>query len=108
MKACKISVKDFLVNPIYIKIKDKDLDFETAQAIAKKKAKELNDDPMLLAWYNGKTGDYTPKFDCGTSNTPAWIKNAESRGADITIVINEEEYIFIYKKIDFTLKKSQI
>ena len=52
---------------------------------------------MLLAWYDGKTGDYVPKTECGVGDKPAWIIYAESRGGDITIDINDEEYVFIYR-----------
>ena len=52
---------------------------------------------MMLAWYEGKTGDYVPKTECDVGDKPAWVIYAESRGGDITIDINEEEYIFIYK-----------
>jgi hypothetical protein len=49
----------------------------------------------LLAWYQGKTGGYVPKTECGVGDKPAWIIYAESRGGDITLDINDEEYIFI-------------
>ena len=95
METLNIPIKNFLKNPIHIKTES--LDFETAKKIADQKAKELCSDPMLLAWYQGKTGEYTPKTECGTGDKPAWIIYAETRGGDITIDINNEEYIFIYK-----------
>lgn len=97
MEILNIPVKKFLKNPIQIKSDKEQLDFETAKEIADQKAGELCPDPMLLAWYQGKTGEYTPKTECGVGDTPAWIIYAESRGGDITIDINNEEYIFIYK-----------
>jgi hypothetical protein len=97
MEALNIPIKNFLTNPIYIKSGKESLDFETAKQIADQKAGDLCSDPMMLAWYQGKTGEYTPKTECGVGDKPAWIIYAESRGGDITIDINEEEYIFIYK-----------
>ena len=70
---------------------------ETAKKIAVQKAKGLCSDPLLLAWYQGKTGDFVPKTESGVGDKPAWIIYAESRGGDITIDINDEEYIFIFK-----------
>ena len=96
MEALKIPIKKFLTNPVKLK-SDKDLGFETAKQIATQKAREIGSDPMLLAWYDGKTGEYTPKTECGAGDRPAWIIYAESRGGDITIDINDEEYIFIFK-----------
>ncbi|MEJ2657412.1 MAG: AF1514 family protein [Desulfobacterales bacterium] len=87
---------NFWGNHIKIRIDDKDLDFLKAKNIAKEKAKELADDPMLLSWHNGKTGEYFPKLECGTWEKPVWIIFAESRGADIAVNINDGEYVFLY------------
>ena len=89
-------LKNFWGNYIKIQIDEKDLDFVKAKDIAKEKARELAEDPMLLSWYNGKTGEYFPKLECGTWEKPVWIIFAESRGADIAININDGEYIFLY------------
>ena len=97
MEAVKASIKTYLTNPIQVKYDKESLDFEKAKQIADQNARDLCSDPMLLAWYQGKTGDYVPKTECGVGDKPAWIIYAESRGGDITIDINDEEYIFIYK-----------
>ncbi len=97
MEPIKASMKKSLTNPILLKSDKVSLDFETAKQIADQKARDLCSDPMMLAWYQGKTGDYVPKTECGVGDKPAWIVYAESRGGDITIDINDEEYIFIYK-----------
>jgi hypothetical protein len=89
-------LKNFWGNHIKIRIDDKDLDFVTAKEIAKDKATELAQDPMLLSWYSGRTGDYFPKLECGSRDKPVWILFAESRGADIAVNINDGEYIFLY------------
>jgi hypothetical protein len=97
MEALNIPIKKFLTNRICLKSDEENLDFKTAKQIATQKARELGSDPMLLAWYEGKTGDYVPKTECGVGDKPAWIVYAQSRGGDITIDINNEEYIFIYR-----------
>jgi len=86
----------FQGNHIRISNDNPDLDQEAAQALAKKQAKELCDDPMLLAWSSGKTGEYYPKTECGRTDKPAWMVFAESRGADMAVNINDGEYIFLY------------
>ena len=83
-------------NHIRISNDNPDLDREAAQALAKKRARELSDDPMLLAWSCGKTGEYYPKAECGRTDKPAWMVFAESRGADMAVNINDGEYIFLY------------
>jgi hypothetical protein len=96
MELIKPDIKDFPGKHIKIKVDQPNLDFEAAKDIAKQKAKELCADPMLLSWYRGKTGESYPNLECGPVDKPAWIVYAESRGANITIDINEEQYIFIY------------
>jgi len=86
----------FRGNHIRISNNDPDLDRTTATAIAKKQARELSGDPMLLAWYCGKTGEYYPKTECGRTDKPAWMVFAEARGADMAVNINDGEYIFLY------------
>jgi len=90
------ALKSFWGNHVKIGVEQEDLDFLEAKTIAKGQAKALAPDPMLLSWYNGKTGDYYPKYDCGTWEKPVWLLFAESRGADIAVNINDGEYIFLF------------
>lgn len=72
------------------------LDFAEIKDLAKQKAKETCSDPMLLSWYNRDTGEAYPKVECGVREKPAWIIFAESRGGDLTIDVNDGQYVFIY------------
>ena len=72
------------------------LDFIKAKDAAKQKVKELYPDAILLSWFIGKTSKHYPTLKCSTSDKPAWLLYAEARGADVTISINEGEYIFIF------------
>jgi hypothetical protein len=91
-----IKIKDYPGKHLSIQIDDPDLDFAQAKDLAKQKAKDICADPMLLSWYQGKTGQSYPNLECGGGDKPAWILYAESRGGNITIDINEGQYIFIY------------
>lgn len=84
---------------IKLYIDDSDLDIATAKNLAKEKAIERNKNAMLLAWYCRKTGTFAPKFECGRTETPPWIVFAEARGTNLTIDINDGEYIFLYLKL---------
>ena len=95
MNASQEDITKFLENPIKI-ITDRELDFEKAMALAKEKAREISDNPMLLSWYQGKTNEYSPKFACGKTNTPPWIQYAQARGGNLIIVVNNFEFVFIY------------
>jgi hypothetical protein len=92
----KVNLDDLVDNYVKLRITDSNLNFEKAQALAKQAAKKFSTDPMLLSWYQGKTGKFYPDFECGRSDKPAWVLYAESRGGDTAININKGEYIFIY------------
>ena len=96
MEIIKPKFTDYPGKIIELKSDDGDLDFVSAKDLAKKKARELYADPMLLSWYDGKTGEFYPKADCGPGDRPPWIVFAESRDADLTIDINAGEYVFVY------------
>jgi hypothetical protein len=89
-------IKDYPGDHIKIKIDNPDLDFTEAKDIARQKAKGRCADPMLLSWFQGKTGESYPNMECGPGDKPAWITYAESRGGDLVIDINQGLYIFIY------------
>jgi len=95
MERCEIPRRDALTNPVLIR-QGGPLDFGQAREIAGRKARELGTDPMLLAWYEAKSGKFSPPVECCSDKKPGWIVYAESRGGTITIDINDEEYIFIY------------
>ncbi len=82
-----------------IQIDDPHLDFIKAKNLAKEKAKESCKDPMLLSWCNGKTNEFYPRFECGKTDKPPWIVFAEARGENLTIDINDGDYIFIYLRL---------
>ena len=84
---------------ININLEDSGLDFFSAKQIAKDKAFERCDHPMILSWKNGKTGETHPDYECGVNDRPFWIRYAEGRGANLTIDINQGEYVFMVLKI---------
>ena len=99
MDLLKQSMDDYPGQLIKIKVDNPELDFAEAKDIAKQRAKEICDDPMLLSWYQGQTGESYPNLECGPGDKPAWIVYAESRGGDITIDINQGLYVFIYLSV---------
>lgn len=96
MKLIDSKKMDLPGNHIVIKSGDANLGFSKAKDMAKSRAQEICEDPMLLSWYRGDTGESYPDIECGRGNQPAWIVYAESRGGDIAIDVNDGQYIFIY------------
>jgi len=100
MNECVALTKDMLKDPIRIQVDDEALDFARAKQLADEEAKKVTADPMLLAWYNAKTGDFSPQVTCCGEDKPTWLIYAESRGGTICIDINEEEFVFVYCPLD--------
>ena len=92
----KAPLKYYLINPVKIKTDQQRLDFETAQSMADEKVKSLCPKPTLISWYNARTGECHPDKKAGNAGKPGWLHYAESRNCDMTIDINNEEFIFIY------------
>ena len=82
-----------------LNIEDEGFDFLQAKDIAKEKAFERCDFPMILSWKNGKTGESYPNYECGVEGRPFWIRYAEGRGANLTVDFNGGEYVFMVLKI---------
>lgn len=96
MTTCTTVSREILTNPIRVRT-DETLDFAAAMLVADKKASEVAEDPMLLAWYNSRTRKFAPNVECCGEKKPGWVVYAESRGGTITVSINEEQFIFIYR-----------
>jgi hypothetical protein len=84
---------------VSLRVPEEGLDFEKAKELAKRKAREIRAEAMLLSWNNAKTGQYYPTIECGRSGRPAWVVYAEARGADLTIDINDGQYTFMFLKL---------
>ena len=81
-------------------ISDPDLDFDEARTRAKEAAvQHCEAPPMMLAWHDTKTGTFYPTTQCGKSDDPPWVVYARARGANLTVSINQGEYVFLFLKL---------
>jgi hypothetical protein len=83
---------------VNLQIAGRDLSFEEVSDLARSQAREINKDAMMLAWFDRRSGEGFPDYDCGASDKPPWRVFAEARGANLTIDVNEGEFIFLYLK----------
>jgi len=97
MTACVALKREMLKDPIDLKVAG-EVDFARARALAEARAREAGGEPMLLAWYNGVTGEFSPQVTCCGEDKPTWLIYAESRGGDLVIDINDEAYVFVYRR----------
>ena len=96
---CAQASKWMLSNPIEVRIGDR-LDFTTARSIADQRAREKAAEPMLLAWFDKKSGKFAPDQICCDRDKPSWLVYAEKRGGHIAVDINNEEYVFVYRDVE--------
>jgi len=92
----KAPLKYMLTNPVKIRTDHPELDFITAQGLADEKAKSLCMAPMLVSWYNSKTGESYPDIKGTVAGKPGWLNHAESCHCDMTVDINDEQFVFVY------------
>ena len=81
---------------VSLRVTDRELDFEEAANLARARAREINKDAMMLAWFNRRSGEGFPDHDCGAGDKPPWRVFAEARGANLTVDVNDGDYIFMY------------
>jgi hypothetical protein len=89
--------REMLDSPIDIEVDASGLDLERGMELARNMARTIMADPMLLAWYDGETGEYSPQGTCCREDRPAWLGYAQSRGADLTISMNRERFVFLFR-----------
>jgi hypothetical protein len=73
------------------------LDFSEAKALADDRVRKVTSDPMLLAWFDKKEAKFSPNVTCCGDDKPTWLIYAESCGGDISVDVNDEEYVFVYR-----------
>ncbi|MDY6908572.1 MAG: AF1514 family protein [Thermodesulfobacteriota bacterium] len=97
MTACKALTREMLSKPIDVRSPSGTVDFQTARRLAEEKARERLAEPMLLAWYDREAGTYSPKVECCDEHKPGWLVYAESRGGDVTVSVDREAYVFVFR-----------
>ena len=99
MEPCELPRIDTLPNPIHLNLEKSGLDFEGAQKAAKNLARSYFSDAMLVSWFDRKAGRYSPHEVncCKHGEPPSWVEYATSRGGNLTIDINHEQFVFVFR-----------
>lgn len=87
---------DVLGKRIELKIAEADLDCEITKEAAKNEARRINPQAMLLSWHSSLTGQFFPNIACGHPDRPPWVVWAASRGANLTVTVNEGACVFYF------------
>ncbi len=96
MADCRFVTEQMLSNPIAIHEAGESMDYYRARSLADQAAREVDPDSMLLSWFDKKSGKYSPDVVCCGTEKPTWLVYAESRGGNITVNVNDLDYVFVY------------
>ncbi len=80
-------------------IDDPKLDFARASAMAQQMVREVYGDVLLLAWFDRKARRASPEVpEC--QHQPAWVAYAVSRGATLRVVVNDGDFVFLFRPVE--------
>ena len=80
---------------VNIEVEGSTLDYAVAKKLAETVAANELQDPMIVAWYDGKRKQEHPHVpEC--QHKPGWIAYAEGHDGKLQVNINKHEYSFIF------------
>ncbi|MCU0588127.1 MAG: AF1514 family protein [Syntrophobacteraceae bacterium] len=94
--SCKPFSITMIDSPRELRLDDVDLTLESARRAADAAARALDDDPMLISWYEAQSGRHSPRVECCRDDKPGWLAYAESRGGSLVFSVNDASYVFVY------------
>jgi hypothetical protein len=87
---------------IHIDSSGTDHGFLEARAAAEKVACETHGETVCMSWYDRAADRESPAHasEChGTCEVPGYVEYAESRGADLRIVVDDGAYVFCHRPL---------
>jgi hypothetical protein len=86
---------------VNLRVDGLDLDFDLADDLARQVASKVEGETMLLAWLDRKAGRECPEVrEC--MHKPGWLAYARGHGGDLSVVVNDGEYIFVFCPVERT------
>ena len=88
-----------LLGQTFVERDEPELDFDRAdEAAAYERVRKYDCDPLLVAWYEKKTGRRSPTMSREEEGgKPGWVNFAKGHGGNLTVNVNNGDYIFIFK-----------
>ncbi len=72
-------------------------DYDLAARLATAVAENILDQPMLLCWNDRDRDRHSPGgVMCEIKGQPGWEVFGETRGGQLRVSINKDDYVFIY------------
>jgi hypothetical protein len=97
MNACQMPRAETLPGAVFLNLDPERLDFERAREVAFARAKTYYTEPMLMSWYDRGRHAYSPVGECCSEEEPSWVSYAKGHGGNLTVDINHEDYVFIFR-----------
>ena len=98
MQACEIPSEDLLAPAVVeIEITDPQCDFDCAREVAMIEARSYDNAPRLVSWFDRKRESFFPQGECCVEGEPSWLAYGAARGADLTVDVNHEDYVFMFR-----------
>lgn len=99
MESCEIPTKDILIpNVVHLDIDQSRCDFECAKEAALDEARSYDNAPKLVSWFDKRHQSFYPEGECCVEGEPSWLSYGAANGADLTIDIGNEDYVFMFRK----------
>jgi hypothetical protein len=61
MSPCMPLTREMLISPVHIGVEHADLTYSVAREVADGRAFSINPEAMLLAWYDKRAGEFSPR-----------------------------------------------
>lgn len=97
MEACQIPSEDILIpSVVELEIDDPQCDFECVKKAATTEAHSYDCTSKLVSWFDRKRETFfSPGGSC-VKGMPSWVEYGAMQGADLTIDVNHEDYVFMF------------
>lgn len=99
MLSCEIpSLGMFETDVVHLDIDEARCDLECAREAAIQKATAYDNSPQLISWFDKRSQSYFPSDECCVEGEPSWLAYGLAHGADLTVDVNDEDYVFMFRK----------
>jgi hypothetical protein len=98
VEACEIPSEDMLLpRVVNLELDDSQCEFDCAKEAAIAEARSYDNAPQLVSWFDKKGQHSFPEDECCVEGEPSWLAYGAAHGADLTVDVNREDYVFMFR-----------
>ena len=98
MQECQIPREEILPGAVHVRLEGAARSLERAREAASSLAHTYGANPELISWYDRGHQDFSPREEC-KEGLPGWVAYARAHGGSLTVDVNHEEYVFIFRGV---------